>query len=213
VLAHAPDLAVEALGKNDAEAAAALLPYEALISNGIQYGHATAHVLHELGCHCLVHIDDVFLFVVVAGAQYFINDIAVIGQEDEAIRVFIQPAYRENALRVIDEVDDIGAVLNIGGGGNPNRLIEGYIYRSLFGLGVQGFAVYSYYIAGVYTVAGQYQLIIYRNTRLLYEFICIAAGTKTRGTDEFIETDEIFINVGHGVKVLCFVRRRSCGLS
>ena len=41
VLAHAPYLPVEALGKHDTEAAIAFLPHKALLGHLSQYGYAT----------------------------------------------------------------------------------------------------------------------------------------------------------------------------
>ena len=80
VFAHPPDLSVEPLGENDAETIIAEPLNFAFAGNGVQDRHPVAHFFNERMIHAFVNVNDVFFFVVVAGPQDFVDNIAVAGQ-------------------------------------------------------------------------------------------------------------------------------------
>ena len=55
----------------------------------------------------LVDPYDVFFFVVIVGPQDLINDVAIIGEEDQAFRIFVEPANGEYPFGIVYETDDI----------------------------------------------------------------------------------------------------------
>ena len=74
----------------------------AIAGDGIQNRDAIAHFMEEFRRDRLVHGDDVFLFVVVARPQDFIDNIAVARQENQPFAGFIEAPDGENSLRIID---------------------------------------------------------------------------------------------------------------
>ena len=62
--------------------------------------------------------------MVVLGAQDLVDDVAVVGQEDQAFGVLVEPADREHALGVIDEIDDVALDVALGRAGDADWLVE-----------------------------------------------------------------------------------------
>ena len=62
--------------------------------------------------------------MVVAGAQDLVHQIAMVGEEDQPLGVFIQTADRKDTLAVIDEIDNVVALAIFGGAHNADRLIQ-----------------------------------------------------------------------------------------
>ena len=67
---------------------------------------------------------EVFLLVAVLDAQDLVDDVAVVGQQDQALGVLVEPADREDALAVADEVDDVAGHVALGRAGDAARLVE-----------------------------------------------------------------------------------------
>ena len=74
--------------------------------------------------------DDVLLLVVVLGAQHLVDDVAVVGEQDQALGVLVEPADREDALGVVDEVDDVAVDVALGRAGDADRLVERDVDRA-----------------------------------------------------------------------------------
>jgi hypothetical protein len=55
----------------------------------------------------LVNPNDVFFFVVVVGPQDLIDDVAIVGEKDQAFRVFVEAANGKYPFGIIHETDDI----------------------------------------------------------------------------------------------------------
>ena len=71
-----------------------------------------------------IHRHHVFLLVLVLGAQDFVDDVAVVGEQDQAFGVLVQPADRKDSLAVADELDDVVLDVRLGGAGDPDGLVE-----------------------------------------------------------------------------------------
>ena len=71
--------------------------------------HAVGHAVQEVLGQRPVDGDHVFLFVLVLGAQDLVDDVAVVGEQDQAFGILVQAADRKDALRMADEVDDVAA--------------------------------------------------------------------------------------------------------
>src|ERR1051325_9390015 len=106
----------------------------------------------------------------VTGAQDFINDVAVVGEEDKPFGILIEPAYREDALPMVDCIDDIGLVALVSSAGDSGRLVIRNVDRSLFF--ADRLTIYLYHIAGCHTVSGNSHMIINRNPPFIDIMIC-----------------------------------------
>jgi hypothetical protein len=123
-LAHATDLAVEPLRQNDPEHLGPDREDAARPGGRVGQAHAGAHGGDELGRDRAIDRDHVLLLVVVLGAQHLVDDVAVVGQQDQPLRVLVEPPDREDPLGVIDEVDDVAGDVALGGARDPDRLVE-----------------------------------------------------------------------------------------
>ena len=83
-------------------------------------------------CDWPVHLDDVFLLVLVLGTQDLVDDVAIVGQQDQPLRVLVEPPDREDTLPVPDEIDDVAADLTFRGAGYADRLVEREIDMALW---------------------------------------------------------------------------------
>lgn len=62
-----------------------------------------------------VHGDLVLPFMAMFGTQDLVDDIAVVGQEDESGRILVEPAYRENSFFMADLCDDVTRYVGLTG--------------------------------------------------------------------------------------------------
>src|SRR3546814_12038970 len=60
----------------------------------------------------------------VFGAQDGVDDVAVAGQQDQAFRILVQPADREDPPLVADEIDAVAHHRRLGGAGDAARLFQ-----------------------------------------------------------------------------------------
>ncbi len=84
-LAHAADLSVETLCQDDAEDIAAFGANHAGLGQCVQNLNARTHALDEIRRQRPIHRDDVLLLVIVLGPQNLVDDIAIVGQQDQAL--------------------------------------------------------------------------------------------------------------------------------
>lgn len=85
IFAHAPDLAVQPLGKNNAES---ILPgtfYKAWPGHCIQYRHTARHPPDKAVVHRLVHCHQIFLLVMVSCAHDLIYQTAFICKKKQTL--------------------------------------------------------------------------------------------------------------------------------
>ena len=80
--------------------------------------------------------------MVVASPEYFIDDIAVIGQENEAFARLVKTSNRENSLRIIDVVNNVVFLADVvGGADNTYWFVKSNIDEFLLWR-TNGFVVY-----------------------------------------------------------------------
>src|SRR3546814_813819 len=86
--------------------------------------YAARHAAQEFVGDRVVHAHQVFLLQLVFGAQDGVDDVAVAGQQDQAFRILVQPADREDPPLVADEIDDVALHRRLGGAGDADRLVQ-----------------------------------------------------------------------------------------
>jgi hypothetical protein len=125
--AHAADLAIQPLSENHAKRHLIDAADLARLGQLTHDFHAACHHLQRKIGDWAIHRHDVLFFMIVFGTEDLVDDIAVVREEDQTLRVLVQSPYGKDALRVPDEIDDV--VLDVGfrGAGNSDGLIEGNI--------------------------------------------------------------------------------------
>lgn len=132
-LAHPSDLAVESLGEDDLEDTVADFGYSARLGDSSENADATGHALQKWRGDRLVDGDDVLFFVIVFCPQYFIDDISIVRQQNQPLRVLVQATDRENALRMIHKINDVPFDMQLGRAGDADGLVQGDVDRSFLG--------------------------------------------------------------------------------
>jgi len=61
------------------------------------------------------------------GTQQGIDDVTVIGEQDEPFGVAIEPPYRKHAFGMADKVDDVAGNAPIGGAFDADRFMQGQV--------------------------------------------------------------------------------------
>jgi hypothetical protein len=79
---HPPNLSVQTLGQDDLELVFVGLFDKALFGNGIQNGNTIAHFMNKIFGDGFVDRYDIFFFVVVSGAEYFVDNVTIVGQKN-----------------------------------------------------------------------------------------------------------------------------------
>ncbi len=85
IFAHPSDLSVETLGEDDAEGGFTQLFDNALFCHRSQDGNTVAHAGDEVGADGLVYRDDILLFVLVSCPEDLVDNVAIVGEEDEPL--------------------------------------------------------------------------------------------------------------------------------
>ena len=124
MLAHAPDLPVQTLRQDDPERVLGHGLDPARVRDRVEDRYARRHSAQELRRERPVDGYDVFLLVLVLRSQDRVDDVAVIGQEDQAFRVLVQPADGEQPLRMADEIDDVVLYGTVGRALDADGLVE-----------------------------------------------------------------------------------------
>lgn len=138
-LTHPADLAVQALVEDNAKGVWPLCFDQTFFCDCIQDGNAVAHAVDEFRGDGRLDSRDVLLVVIVSSAQDLVDDIPIIGKENEALGGFVQAADWEEALLVLDIRDDVLRFFGISRTDDAHWFIEGDIER--LGFGFEGFAV------------------------------------------------------------------------
>ena len=69
--------------------------------------HARGHHREEVGGDFGLDRHEVFLLVPVLFAQHLVDDVAIVREQDEPLGILVEPADREDAFGVADEVHDV----------------------------------------------------------------------------------------------------------
>jgi hypothetical protein len=82
-LAHTPDLAVSSLGENNAKLIASHSSHSARLRLTPKYDHASRHLIEKCLVKSAINLYEIFPFMTEFGTENFVDDIAVIRQQDE----------------------------------------------------------------------------------------------------------------------------------
>jgi hypothetical protein len=124
VFAHASYLSVKTLSEHDPEGVTSNLCNPAGIRDCVQNWNATRHPIQEFGCQGSVDRDDVFFLMLILSPQNDIDDVPIIGQEDEPLGILIQTTDGENTFRKSNKVDDVVRSVTVCGALDTDRFIE-----------------------------------------------------------------------------------------
>ena len=189
MLNHAADLAVEALHQCNAEDEGRFLFHGAALGHYPQDGHAMGHFgQHPVG-EGAVHRHEVLFFVLVAGPQNLVYNVAVAGQENQALRLLIEAADGENAGGMVHVVHNVAAHARLRCGGDTHRLVESQV-DGIGGLPrFQLLAVHRHAVAGANLVAYLGRLAVHQHRTLGNVAVGFAARANAAFADEFVEAD------------------------
>lgn len=188
MLTHAADLAIQPLDQRDAEDKRRFFLHFALFGHRAQHRHACAHSGNKLIGDRLVDRNDILFFVVVTGPQDLVDQITVVGKENQALRIFVESANREDALAVIDEIADVIALALFHGGDNPHRLIQGNQHQIVFIARLDKLTIDLHHIACKYLRAHSGAFAVNENVALLDVTIGVTTGADAALADVFIKT-------------------------
>ena len=132
ILTHASDLPVQPLHQRDAKNMRRYHLYLALLGARAHDGNAIAHALQKSGSNGLHYCYFVFLLMVISGTEYFVDDIAVAGKQDQPFALFIQSANGEYAAGIMNERYNIIALGGVGGANNAGWFVQCEIYVLLY---------------------------------------------------------------------------------
>jgi len=123
-LAHAADLTIEALGQNNPELVFAEAADLAGFGFGVENAHTASHSGDKVIGYRFVDRDEILLLVIVFRTQDVVDDVAIVGEQNQTFRFLVQPADREDALFMTDEVHDVVTHTVFGGAGDADRFVE-----------------------------------------------------------------------------------------
>ena len=130
---------------------------------------------------------DVFLFVVIARAKNFIDDVPVAGEKDKSFAGLVESTYRKNTLRVFDKIHDVVLLAaHIGGAHDTDGLVQGDI-DMLFAARLDGLAIDTHIVALFHLRTHLRHLAVDGNSALLDEDICRTSRAKADFTEVFID--------------------------
>lgn len=98
-LTHATDLTVQPLGQGNIEFVFGQGFDLAGQSLRIKDFHALGHMLYKFRGDGVVDLDDILFFVLIFRAEDLIDDITVVGQQDQPFRILVEPSDMEDPQR------------------------------------------------------------------------------------------------------------------
>jgi hypothetical protein len=125
--------------------------------------------------------------MLIAGPQYFIDDIAVISKKNETLASFVQSSDWKDSCFKMNKVDNIGLVFAVCGTGDPFWFVESKIYP-LF-LFTNSLSVYSDLVTFLHPISFNCIDVVDRHPALFYQAIRFSAAAKATVTDIFVQAD------------------------
>lgn len=182
---HPADLPVQSLGQHNAECPASLRDDLARQGHGIEYGYARHHGPDKIIRDGTVDFDPVFFLVTIASAQDFINNIAIVGQKNQAFRIPVESADREDPLGVPEEIDDIVSPARISCRGDSDWLVKSQIDQII--IRQDRFTFDPYGLASQNTAANQGDSILNRDQTFSDQAVRFTATAVSRICQVFID--------------------------
>ncbi len=134
--------------------------------------------------------------MLIGGAQNLVDGIAIIGQENQSLRILVQAANGENAFGMVYKVDDVVLYLSLRRAGNPRRLVQRNEDQRRFLHGIQQKAIDHDAVAWENQVPNSRLAVIDFDLTSSYISIGLTAAAIATFTNEFIEPLWL-----HGAKV------------
>ena len=101
ILTHPSDLAVQALGEYDPEAACSGLHHLAGSCHCIQDRYSCTYPADKAFIYWFIYCHKVFFFMAVSGAHDLIYQVSFIGEKEQALRFLVQSAHRIDPQGII----------------------------------------------------------------------------------------------------------------
>ena len=175
MLAHAPDLTVQPLHQGNAEDKRRFFFDFALFRHRPEDRHPRPHTTNKFIGNRFIDRHQILFLMIVTRTEDLIHQIAVIGEENQSLGVFIQAANREHAFAVVNEIDNVIALAIFGGADNTDGLVQGDKYQ-IFGFPrFNQLTVYFHNVAGFHLIANGGSLAIKEHIALLDIAIRFAA--------------------------------------
>ena len=148
--------------------------------------HAARHHLQRQIGDRPIYADDVFFLVIVFRTQDLVDDVAVVGQQDQALGILVQPANGEYPLGMADQVDDIAVDMRLCRAGDSHRFIESDVNLRL--LNADDLAVDANLILRADSRAEERTVPIASDASGFDPLVRLAPGTHAGFADVFVES-------------------------
>ncbi|MNG83873.1 hypothetical protein D3C79_426050 [compost metagenome] len=199
MLTHTADLAVKPLHQHDTEHKGSFFLHLAFLGHRAQHRHSGTQTTDKIVGHRFINRDQIFFLVVVTGTQDLVHQIAVVGKEDQPLRVFIQPPDREDTGTVVDEIDNIVFLTVFGGADDTHRLVQRNKNQVVFVTGFNKLPINLDHVASEYPIAERYALTVDKNIALFDVTIGIATRADAALANIFVEAYRWFSQHGSSV--------------
>lgn len=186
---HLADLTVKPLHQDDTETMLARLFHPAGKGFNPIDPYPLRHISEEGAIDVAVYPHEVFLLMLVTGPQDLVHDIAIVGQEDQAFRVFIEPPNGKYAFGIVDITDDVPPDIFVCSGGDAHRFIERKDDHFLLIGRFQDAAIHYHLIPFPITVAGNRNFIVQQYPAGLDQAVRFPSGAIAGFADVFVQGD------------------------
>ena len=188
MFAHPANLAIQPLHQGDTKHKRRFFFHFALLRHRAENRYARPHAADKLIGHRLINGDQILFFVIVTGAQDFIHQIAMVGQKDQPLGVFIQATDGENAFAVVYEINDVVAFAVFGSADDANRFIQRNQDQIVRFARLNQPAIDLYHVARFNLVADGSALAVDKNVALFDKAIGFTTRANSAFADVFIES-------------------------
>jgi hypothetical protein len=114
----------------------------------------------------------------IAGPQNLVDGIPVVGQQQQASGVLVQPANCENSLGVAHKIHHVSANSGIGGRRNSLGLVEQQVHRPRFLFGTNALTAKRHLISRTNNVSQYGYSAVDRYVTGLYGTVCFTAAAE-----------------------------------
>lgn len=101
--------------------------HETRLSDGVENGNATTHVVNKFFGDVFIYSNKILFFVIVAGTKNFVHNVTIIREKDKAFGGPVQAADGKNAARIIDVINDVVFYISSSSADDAGWFIEGEI--------------------------------------------------------------------------------------
>ena len=186
MFAHTTDLTVKPLNQRNTKHKRRFFLHLTFFGDGAENRHTGPHPTDKVISDRLIDRHQILFFVIVTGTQDFIHQVAVVGQKDKSLRIFVQTTNWKHALAVIHEINNVVALAVFGGADNPYRLIQRDKNQIFRFTRLNQPTIYFYDVARHHLIADGGAFTIQEDIPLFDKAIRLAARADSAFTDVFI---------------------------